>query len=484
MSENTEQQSQTTAESREVTAPATPTVGGARPSPSAIKPSAIKKPAPSEQGATSQPVTPVSVDETRRIAEASTFGSVDEDGTVHVRDGEETRTVGQIPDSTPDEALAFYARRYLDLDAKVTLFEVRLTTTDLSVKEIDSTLAKLNEETASPSAVGDLPSLRARVEALSQVAAKRREELEVQRAAAKQVAFAKRTEIVERAEKIAGTDPSKIQWRPAGEELRALLEQWKEAQRSGPRLDKAAEDSLWKRFSHARTTFDRERRHFFSELEKQNASAKEVKSSLVEQAEKLSTSTEWNETAAAYRELMNQWKAAGRASRKDDDALWARFRGAQDAFFARREEANAAINAEFEANLVVKEALLVRAEALVPVKDLSHAKTELRSIQDAWETAGKVPRNDIQRVEGRLRAVERAIKDAEQSQWDRTNPETRARAEGALAQLEQGIEQLEADLAAAQAAGKEKKVKELTSALEARRSWLEQIKKAADESRG
>ena len=33
---------------------------------------------------------------------------------------------------------------------------------------------------------------------------------------------------------------------------------------------------------------------------------------------------------------MNRWKTAGRAARKDDDALWARFRAAQDAFFAAR----------------------------------------------------------------------------------------------------------------------------------------------------
>lgn len=179
---------------------------------------------------------------------------------------------------------------------------------------------------------------------------------------------------------------------------------------------------------------------------------------------------------------MTEWKAAGRANRKDDDALWAQFRAAQDAFFARRDEANAVLNQEFEANLAVKEALLERAEKLVPVTDIASAKAQLRTIQDEWEAAGKVPRADVQRVEGRLRAVERAIKDAEQAQWDRSNPETKARAEGALAQLEQGIHQLEEDLAAAQTAGNNKKVKELTDALAARTAWLEQIRRAAEEA--
>ncbi|WP_448629369.1 DUF349 domain-containing protein [Cellulomonas soli] len=293
-----------------------------------------------------------------------------------------------------------------------------------------------------------------------------------------------RTQIVEQAEKIAGTDPSRIQWRPAGEQLRTLLDQWKEAQRSGPRLDRPSEEALWKRFSHARTTFDRERRHFFAELETRNASAKSAKAALVEEAERLRTSTDWGATAGAYRDLMAQWKASGRASRSDDDALWARFRAAQDAFFAARDAASAATDTEFRANLEVKEALLTEAEALLPIADLNAAKATLRSIQDRWESAGKVPRGDVQRVEGRLRAVETAIRDADQAQWRRTNPETRARAEGAAAQLEQAIAGLEADLAAAEAKGDARKIADARAALDARRAWLEQVQRAAADARG
>lgn len=216
-------------------------------------------------------------DDAQALAQAREFGRVDDDGTVSVVDGEDTRVVGQMPDNTAEEALTFYARRYVDLVAKVALFEARLHHADLGIKEIDSTVAKLAEETQSPAAVGNLAALRDRVAALTSAAAQRRSELDAQRAAAKEEALAQRTVIVERAEKIAGTDPAKIQWRPAGEELRTLLEQWKEAQRQGPRLDKVQEDALWKRFSHARTAFDRERRHYFSELEKLNAAAKRKK---------------------------------------------------------------------------------------------------------------------------------------------------------------------------------------------------------------
>ncbi|MFD6134033.1 DUF349 domain-containing protein [Isoptericola sp. NPDC060257] len=477
-------------------APATP----AAPKPSAVpkpprpgapKPSALRRPAaptpadvpPAEPTTPAAPVVPPALDAAAASA-AEAFGRVDDDGTVFVREAAGERQVGQFPGVDATEAMSLYVRRYLDLDAKVAPFETRLDSADLSVREIDQTLAKLAEETGEPAAVGDLDALRARVEGLKARAAERRAALEQERAAAKAEAVAARTAIVEAAEKIAATDPAKMQWRPAGEELRGLLDRWKEAQRSGPRIDRPSEEALWKRFSHARTAFDRERRHFFADLEQRNSAAKAAKEQLVAEAESLQTSTDWGATAAAYRDLMAQWKAAGRASRKDDDALWARFRAAQDAFFGARDAENAAIDAEYGQNLEVKEALLAEAEALLPVKDLAAAKEKLRDLQDRWEEAGKVPRGDIQRVEARMRAVETAVRGAEQARWDRTNPETRARAEGAAAQLEAAIEGLERDLAEARESGDARRVEEAETALAARRAWLEQVVRAAEDTRG
>ncbi|PUB25426.1 uncharacterized protein DUF349 [Promicromonospora sp. AC04] len=475
----------------------TPAPKPATPKPSAIpSPAALARPRPPKPGTPSAPVaqsaapvtapTPVvpAAADAVAHAEAEKFGRVDDEGNVYVRESAGERVVGQFPGVTTEEALALYVRRYLDLSAKVGLFEARLESADLAVREIDQTLQKLGEETAEPAAVGDLDGLRTRVEALRGRAAERRAALEEARSAAKAEAVASRTAIVEAAEKIAATDPSKMQWRPAGEELRSLLDRWKDAQRSGPRIDRPSEESLWKRFSHARTAFDRERRHFFADLEQRNNAAKVEKEKLVSEAESLSTSTDWGYTAGAYRDLMTRWKAAGRASRKDDDALWARFRAAQDRFFQARDAENAVIDAEYGENLKVKEVLLEEAEALLPVKDLNKAKAVLRNVQERWEEAGKVPRGDIQRIEGRLRAVETAIRDADQAQWKRSNPETRARAEGAAAQLEAAIAGLEEDLAKAQAKGDKRKVSELEAAVAARRSWLEQVVKAAEDSRG
>jgi hypothetical protein len=396
-----------------------------------------------------------------------------------VREAAGERSVGQFPGADTAEALAFYVRRYLDLQAQVALFEARLP--QLPAKEVDQTLATLTEATAAPAAVGDLDGLRSRLEALREQADERRAQVAAEREAARAEALESRIAIVDTAERIAATDPSRLQWRQAGEQLRSLLDEWKDAQRHGPRLDKSTEDALWKRFSHARSAFDRGRRQYFAELEQQRTEARTAKEAIVAEAERLATTTDWAAGASAYRGLMERWKVAGRAAPRDDDALWERFRAAQDAFFAARNAASSTVDAELVANLEVKLALLTEAEALVPVKDVGHARAALRSIQDRWDAAGKVPRADLQRVEARLRAVEQAIRDAQQAHWSRSNPETRARAEGAVAQLEASIAGLERDLEAARAKRDRDGVREAEAALAARRAWLAQVRRTATE---
>lgn len=421
------------------------------------------------------------VHDAQDAAHAAAWGRVDEDGTVWVREASGERSVGQYPGADAEEALALYVVRFLDLQAQVALLEARLG--QLAAKEVDQSITSLQAALKEPAAVGDLDALRARLATVAAAAQERRAAAAAEREAARAEALAARTAVVEQAEELAQADPSRTQWRQAGETLRSLLDEWKEAQRRGPRIDKASEDLLWKRFSHARATFDRGRRQFFAEQEHRRAEAKATKEELIGIAERLATSTDWGATAGEFRTLMERWKAAGRAAAREDDALWERFRAAQDAFFAARQAAGTATDEEYGANLRAKLALVEEAEALVPVKDLGRTRAALRSIQDRWEAVGKVPRADVSRVEGRLRAVEQAVKDAQQQAWTRRNPEVRSRAEGAVAQLEASIAALEADLEAAREHGDARTVKAAKDALAARKAWLAQVRRTADEIR-
>ena len=230
------------------------------------------------------------------------FARIGEDGTVYVKDGDEERVIGGFPEGIPASPYALYERRYADLEATIKLFEDRMA--QLSPRDIDQTLATLREQVASPNVVGDIPALRARVEAAAKAAEERKEIAREERKAAKAQALADRTAVVERAEAIVAQDPAKTHWKQSGQTLRDLLEEWKTLQRRGPRLEKTVEDELWKRFSSARTQFDRHRRQFFSQLDQAQSEAKRIKEALIAEAEALSSSVDWSRTSSAYRELM------------------------------------------------------------------------------------------------------------------------------------------------------------------------------------
>ncbi|MBT0768970.1 DUF349 domain-containing protein [Kineosporia sp. J2-2] len=408
------------------------------------------------------------------------WGRADEDGTVWVKTADGERKVGQYPGVSQDEALAYFVRKYEDLAAQVSLLEQRVKAGQVSPADSETTIKRLEPSIRDANAVGDLDGLLTRLTGLAPAVEHLREENQKAKQEARAAIIAERTVLVEEAESLAGADPQRIPWKTSGDRLRELFDEWRRLQKES-RLDKHTEDELWKRFSHARTTFDRKRRHYFGALDEERHQAKAAKEELIAEAEALSTSTDWGATAASYRDLMTRWKSSGRAAKKDDDALWARFRAAQDAFFDARQSANSALDAEFAENLVVKEQLADEAEGILPVRDIAAAKAALRDIQVRWDEAGKVPRNDMQRIEGRLRRVEQAVRDAEQDRWKRSNPEARARANDMVSQLERTIADAEADLAKAQASGNARKIKELEQSLASRRAWLEQAQQAQNE---
>jgi uncharacterized protein YeaO (DUF488 family) len=452
-----------------------------RPVPKPVpKPSAVPHP-PATTTSPAAPAVPASVKGGVPSEHARKWGRVADDGTVFVRAGDGEREVGSYPGAAADEALAYFGRKYDDLVAQADLAEQRLAVPDAPVQKVGRTVSRLRSSLTTAQVVGDLGALAERLDRLTSEVGRRRKDAEGERAAAKAQAAERRLELVVEAEQVAATDPERMQWKSSGDRLRELFDVWKEQQRSAPKLDKVTEDDLWKRFGHARTTFDRLRRQHFAELDQRHGEVKVLKEQIVKEAESLATSTDWAATSNAYRALMDRWKAAGRAGRRDDDALWNRFRTAQDRFFGARSADSAAQDAELGDNLAVKEALLLEAESLVPVTDLASAKSRLRDIQDRWDATGKVPRADLARVERRMRTVEEAVRAVEDQRWSRSNPETRARAQGALGQLEDSIAALERELAAAQESGDARAEQQARQALDARREWLQQVRQAANE---
>lgn len=401
----------------------------------------------------------------------SEWGRVAEDGTVYVRTPEGERPVGQYPEGSADEALAFYAKRYDELAGSVHLLEQRVNAGVLSPDEATESVRNLRTQVVDARAVGDLTSLVGRLDSLLPVISQQRQARRAERAERSATAKKEKERLVAEAEKLAESND----WRNGANRLRQLLDEWK----SLPRIDRAADDQLWRRFSTARTAYTRRRKSHFAEQNERREAARLVKQRLVKEAEGLAGSREWGPTAAAYRDLMRQWKAAGPAPREVEDELWTRFRAAQDTFFGARDAAMAAQDSEFAANAEAKEKLLVEAEALLPVTDIEAAKRAIREIAERWDAIGKVPRDQVRPLEDRMRAVEQAIRGLEEEKWRRTDPEKSARADDMVAKLQEAIGKVEADLERARATGDQKRVTELEENLAARRAFLETAQRAS-----
>lgn len=404
------------------------------------------------------------------------WGRVAEDGTVYVRTADGERQVGSWAAGSPDEALAYYQRKFDGLKVEVDLIANRLKQTGPSApspKDALDKIGKLRESISGANAVGDLDGLLARLDGLVELAEQRKAEHRAVREQQQAEARGAKQALAEEAERLAAS----TEWRVAGDRMKVLLDEWKAA----PRLDRKTDDELWHRLSQARSAFAKRRKQHFAELDAQRVEIRAHKEQLIAEAEALQDSTDWNPTAGRFRDLMSEWKTAGRAQRDVEDELWKRFKAAQDTFFAAR---NAVLDersgAERE-NLAAKEVLVAEAEALLPITDHRAARTALRSINERWEAIGPVPRDSRQRIEGRLHTVDRAIADAEAAELSRKDPEKRARAEATVEQLRTALEKLRVQAEKARAAGQEKKAAEAEASIAARQEWLAEAEKALAE---
>ena len=407
----------------------------------------------------------------------ASFGRVDDDGTVYVRTAAGERNVGQVPGVPAEEAMAFFTRRFDSLNVEVSLLETRVASGALSPDDAAASIKTVRAAVTDAHAVGDLDGLLARLEALSPLIATQRAARRAERAKQSSEAKAAKEKFVAEAAKLAaGND-----WRGGVNRFRALLDQWKAL----PRLDRATDDELWHRFSGARTTYTRRRKAQFAQQNEERESARTVKEKLVAEAEAHAGSTDWGPTTGIYRDLMARWKEAGPAPRGVDEALWKRFRGAQDAFFAAKQAAFSEQDTEFRSNADAKERLLVEAEStILPVTDAAAAKAAYRDLIERWASIGKVPRDLIRPLENRLHAIESAVQEDEDQRWQRTNPEARARAEETAAKLEAQIAELDAKAAKAEARGDAKAARKAADSAATYREWLAQAQKAVADFSG
>jgi hypothetical protein len=414
------------------------------------------------------------------IGDPAAFGRVAEDGTVYVRTPSGDKAVGSYPGKSAEEALAYFVRKFEALASEVALTAARVTSGAVVPQDAYESVKKLRAQVAELNGVGDLAALAASVEQIEPLIEGHREAYEAKKALESAAKAARREQILVEKEKIVAEAESLAlseSWKATSDRLKVLLEEWKAA----PRLDKKIDGDFWKRFSASRNKFDKRRRTHFSQLEAVSEKVSTAKEAIVAEAEKLATSTDWVATARRFKVLMDQWKAAGRGKKSDDAKLWSRFKTAQDQFFTAKGADLEKREVSMSANLIKREELLPKFEALIPFTDVKAAKAALRDLMGEWSKIGITHRDKRAALDARIAVVEEAIKSAEADLWRKSDPAAKARAADVVAQLSESIANYEKAAAKAQAAGNAKKAQDSLESAAARKVWLAEAEKSLAE---
>jgi hypothetical protein len=414
------------------------------------------------------------------IGDPAKFGRVGEDGTVYVITPTGDRAVGSYPGKSPEEALAYFVKKFEMAASEVALLAARIRSGAMVPSDAHEAVNKLRTQISDLNGVGDLANLSASLEKIPSLITEHEGAYQARKAAQSAEKEARKNEAAALKEKIvaeAETLIDSVAWKVTTARLKVLLEEWKKA----PRLDKKIDAALWKRFSSSRNKFDKRRRTHFASLDTEHKKVASTKEVIVKEAEALANSKDWLGTANKYKSLMDQWKASGRGKKSTDTALWTRFKSAQDTFFTAKNADMAKRKGSMVENLAKREAMIVEFEALLPITDFKSAKKKFYDLMGKWQKIGMTDRKKRSAFDARIKKVEDEISDLERNHQRKSDPSAKAQANKVVQGLAEAIENYEKQAAKAEAAGQTAKAMVAREAAAARRSWLEQAEKGLTE---
>jgi len=414
------------------------------------------------------------------IGDPAKFGRVGEDGTVYVITPTGDRAVGSYPGKSPEEALAYFVKKFEMAASEVALLAARIRSGAMVPSDAHEAVNKLRTQISDLNGVGDLANLSASLEKIPSLITEHEGAYQARKAAQSAEKEARKNEAAAVKEKIvaeAETLIDSVAWKVTTARLKVLLEEWKKA----PRLDKKIDAALWKRFSSSRNKFDKRRRTHFASLDAEHKKVASTKEVIVKEAEALANSKDWLGTANKYKSLMDQWKASGRGKKSTDTALWTRFKSAQDTFFTAKNADMAKRKGSMVENLAKREAMIVEFEALLPITDFKSAKKKFYDLMGKWQKIGMTDRKKRSAFDARIKKVEDEISDLERNHQRKSDPSAKAQANKVVQGLAEAIENYEKQAAKAEAAGQTAKAMVAREAAAARRAWLEQAEKGLTE---
>ena len=184
-------------------------------------------------------------------------------------------------------------------------------------------------------------------------------------------------------------------WNKKTKQLLELQKKW-EAIGGLPRdRAKHINKHFWGNFK----TFFANKNAFFKTLETQREENYNKKKELLEKAEALKNSEEWDQTASELKKLQNAWRDIGPVPEKHRNEVYQKFKAACDTFFERKRAQGSVQNKEFDQNLKKKEEICAMLEAYINSDTIELG--QVYDLLEQYSEIGFVPRNAIKKIHDR-----------------------------------------------------------------------------------
>ncbi len=184
-------------------------------------------------------------------------------------------------------------------------------------------------------------------------------------------------------------------WEDKTKEILALQAKWKTIGYAPQKMNV----KIFERFRAACDEFFKRKAAFYKDIKNSMAENLEKKKALCEKAEALKDSTDWKATADILTKLQKEWKTIGPVSKKHSDAVWKRFIGACDHFFAQKNKANSSQRSVESDNMAKKENIISQLHEIEKAGNEDESVADkIRGLIKEWNGIGHVPFKEKDRI--------------------------------------------------------------------------------------
>ncbi len=184
-------------------------------------------------------------------------------------------------------------------------------------------------------------------------------------------------------------------WEDKTKEILALQAKWKTIGYAPQKMNV----KIFERFRAACDEFFKRKAAFYKDIKNSMAENLEKKKALCEKAEALKDSTDWKATADILTKLQKEWKTIGPVSKKHSDAVWKRFIGACDHFFAQKNKANSSQRSVESDNMAKKENIISQLHEIEKAGNEDESVADkIRELIKEWNGIGHVPFKEKDRL--------------------------------------------------------------------------------------